>query len=84
MATAATILYFFAFGLSYREQSGVKARLVPKIEIKIGWENKPRVLEHEIGHALGFKDNNTTGHIMNHAWNRGGYKKKGLQREEAD
>jgi len=52
-----------------------------KIEIKPGWENKPRVLEHEIGHALGFKDNNASGHIMNHAWNRGGYKKKGLQRE---
>ena len=55
-----------------------------KIEIKIGWENKPRVLEHELGHALGFKDNNTTGHLMNHEWARGGYKKKGLQREQAD
>ena len=55
-----------------------------KIEIKIGWENKPRVLEHELGHALGYKDNNTTGHLMNHEWARGGYKKKGLQREQAD
>jgi len=54
--------------------------LKAKIEIKIGWENKPRVLEHELGHALGFKDNNTTGHIMNHAWDRGGYNKKDLQR----
>ena len=55
-----------------------------KIEIKIGWENKPRVLEHELGHALGYKDNNTTGHLMNHEWARGGYKKKGLQRQQAD
>ena len=52
-----------------------------KIEIKVGWENRPRVLEHELGHALGYKDNNTTGHLMNHEWVRGGYKKKGLQRE---
>ena len=52
-----------------------------KIEIKVGWENRPRVLEHELGHALGYKDNNTTGHLMNHEWARGGYKKKGLQRE---
>jgi len=52
-----------------------------KIEIKNGWENKPRVLEHELGHALGYKDNNTTGHLMNHEWTRGGYKKKGLQRQ---
>ena len=53
-----------------------------KIEIKVGWENKPRVLEHEIGHALGYKDNNITGHLMNHAWNRGGYNKKGLRKNE--
>ena len=52
-----------------------------KIEIKVGWENRPRILEHELGHALGFKDNNSTGHMMNHAWDRGGYKKKGLQRQ---
>jgi len=52
-----------------------------KIEIKVGWENKPRVLEHEIGHALGYKDNNTIGHLMNHAWNRGGYGKRGLEKK---
>ena len=53
-----------------------------KIEIKVGWENKPRVLEHELGHALGFKDNNITGHMMNHAWNRGGHGKANLQKNE--
>ena len=52
-----------------------------KIEIKVGWENKPRVLEHEIGHALGYKDNNNTGHIMNHVWNRGGYRNSGLKKQ---
>jgi hypothetical protein len=51
-----------------------------KIEIKVGWENKPRVLEHEIGHALGFKDNSVTGHIMNHIWQRGGYGRRGLSK----
>ena len=53
-----------------------------KIEIKVGWENKPRVLEHELGHALGFKDNSITGHMMNHTWNRGGYGKRKLERND--
>ncbi len=64
--------------------TGTGEILKSKIEIKTGWEASERILEHEIGHALGFKDNSITGHMMNRAWTRGGYKKKGLQRTEQD
>ena len=56
--------------------------LKAKIEIKVGWEYTERILEHEIGHAIGFSDNSITGHIMNKAWTRGGNKKKGLQHQK--
>lgn len=52
--------------------------LKAKIEIKSGWELSERVIEHEIGHALGFKDNRITGHMMNGVWSKGGHRKKGL------
>lgn len=52
--------------------------LKAKIEIKSGWELSERVIEHEIGHALGFKDNSLFGHMMNGSWTKGGYRKKGL------
>ena len=55
-----------------------------KIEIKSGWELSERIIEHEIGHALGHKDNSITGHMMNGAWTKGGYNKKGLRRQESD
>lgn len=54
--------------------------LKSKIEIGNGSEETERILEHELGHALGFKDNSETGHMMNGSWNKGGFKKKGLQR----
>ena len=53
-----------------------------KIEIKTGWESTERILEHEIGHALGFSDNSITGHMMNGTWTMGGVRKKWLQRQE--
>jgi hypothetical protein len=50
-----------------------------KIEIKTGWESTERVLEHEIGHALGFSDNSITGHMMHRAWIKGGRGDKNLR-----
>jgi hypothetical protein len=51
-----------------------------KIEIVSGWGNSERVLEHEIGHALGWGDNSQTGHIMNGSWSLGGFNSQGLRK----
>lgn len=52
-----------------------------KIEIKGGWENTQRIIEHEIGHALGYSDNQVVGHMMNGSWISGGYKSKNLDKQ---
>ena len=54
--------------------------LKAKIEIIPAWGNSERILEHEIGHALGWNDIEVTGHIMNSAWASGGYSSRGLRK----
>jgi len=54
--------------------------LKAKIEIISAWGNSERILEHEIGHALGWNDISITGHIMNSAWASGGYNSRGLRK----
>ena len=49
------------------------------IQIMTAWTDTERILEHEIGHALGWLDVNETGHIMNHNWSLGGYNTRGLE-----
>jgi len=51
-----------------------------KIEIVRGWGNSARVLEHEIGHAFGWRDNSRTGHIMNGSWSLSGLNSQGLRK----
>ena len=41
---------------------------------------KARVLEHEIGHALGWQHYNQSNHIMHPNWWRGGYDSYGLRK----
>ena len=53
-----------------------------KIEIVKGWGNAARVLEHEIGHAFGWRDNSKTGHIMNGSWSLSGLNSQGLRKLE--
>ena len=52
-----------------------------RIEIKSSWGKSPRVLEHEIGHALGWLDFKKRNHLMNHKWIEGGLDTNGLQRQ---
>ena len=50
-----------------------------KIEIMSNWGGTERILEHELGHALGWRDWDQFGHIMNSNWSNGGYNTKGLK-----
>ena len=40
----------------------------------------PRVLEHELGHALGWQHYKQSRHIMNPDWRAGGYDSYGLRK----
>ena len=44
-----------------------------RIEIAYASRNSPRVLEHELGHALGWGHYDATGHIMHSLYSSGGY-----------
>ena len=55
--------------------------LKAKIEIMSGWGNSERIMEHELGHALGWRDYNRLGHIMHEQWDIGGHNTKGLKNE---
>lgn len=51
-----------------------------KIEIMSAWGDSERILEHELGHAMGFDDVHHVGHIMNGSWSLGGYGTEGLKK----
>jgi hypothetical protein len=54
--------------------------LKAKIEIMSGWGDSERIMEHELGHAMGWRDYNQTGHLMHSEWARGGHNTKGLKK----
>jgi predicted Zn-dependent protease len=47
--------------------------LKAEIEVSQQTGNKDRILEHEIGHALGWDHFNKRGHILHPRWESGGY-----------
>ena len=51
-----------------------------KIEIMPGWGDAERIVEHELGHALGWRDYNQLGHLMHEEWPKGGHNVKGLKK----
>jgi len=53
--------------------------LKAKIALKNSWGEAERILEHELGHALGWPDYNQTGHIMHHQWSLGGLTTAGVE-----
>ena len=50
-----------------------------KIFIRQKHVNRPRVLEHELGHALGWKHYPQSMHIMHPTWEKGGYDNEHLR-----
>lgn len=68
--------YGHAHGM-YNEETGSIYGFI--IEIR---EPKERVLEHEIGHALGFVHFEKDRHLMNSVWTRGGWNHVGLSAEQ--
>lgn len=52
-----------------------------RIEIIPSWGDAERILEHEIGHALGWMDMNSPGHIMHKIWASGGHNSTGVRNE---
>lgn len=54
--------------------------LSARIQLR-GSSERSRVLEHEIGHALGWSHCNRRGHIMNPEWSRGGWNDSGLEKQ---
>ena len=52
--------------------------LYVKIEIQTMANEKERVLEHEIGHALGWQHTFRSYHMMNEHWQLGGFDSAGL------
>ena len=51
-----------------------------KIEVMSGWGDAERIIEHELGHALGWRDYNQLGHLMHSEWSKGGYRTQGLKK----
>ena len=52
-----------------------------KIEVMSGWGDAERIIEHEFGHAMGWRDYNQLGHLMHSEWSKGGYRTQGLKNE---
>ena len=53
-----------------------------KIFIRQKDVNRPRVLEHELGHALGWKHYPQSMHIMHPQWEKGGYYNNGMKKKD--
>jgi len=66
-----------------RLYTSTKTKEIIKAKIFILPKNasKERVLEHEIGHALGWKHYHQRYHMMHPSWKDGGYDSEGLEKD---
>jgi len=69
---------------STRTSVNIKTGYILKAKIFIREKdiNRPRVLEHELGHALGWKHYPQYLHIMHPEWESGGYHNNGVKKTE--
>ena len=59
--------------------SGVRLIQYAKIYFRAGEELLPRVVEHELGHAVGYKHIDELGHLMHMSNAKGGWNARGLR-----
>lgn len=85
-AVASTIVVRSPDEYGFTEDLGVTRSIVDhdtreilSAEIEV-YVVRERVLEHELGHALGIKHVFRSGHIMHPEWNSGGWNNEGLRR----
>jgi hypothetical protein len=80
------LIHLVTKGVKLEETSLAQTRFyVDNLSNTIQWaviylrpDVRERILEHEIGHALGFLHFNETSHIMNEKWTIGGWDTEGL------
>ena len=60
-------------GKTYRQGSHIGRVDSALIQLSIGNANLPKLLEHELGHAFGYKHLDIDGHIMNSNYDYSGY-----------
>ena len=81
------IIHLVSQGIKMEESSLAQTRFyVDNTTNQIEWaiiymrsDVRETVLEHEIGHALGFLHYNQMDHLMNEKWTMGGWNKEGLE-----
>ena len=73
----------FDFNRSYGTTNlhyDTKTYVVHWAQIFLPEKVRERVLEHEIGHALGWHHSSKSGHILHPSWQRGGWNSLGLRK----
>ena len=60
----------------YRDSKQIQSATIYLIS---AYADKPRLIEHEIGHALGWKHYNRRNHVMNPEYSRTGFDYEGLE-----
>jgi len=82
------ILHLVTKGVKLEETAIAQTRFyIDNATNEISWaiiyvrsdEIRATIVEHELGHALGFLHYNVTNHLMNSKWTMGGWDKEGLE-----
>lgn len=82
------VIHLITHGIEIEDSALAQTRFyVDNHTNEIGWATiymrsdiRETVLEHELGHALGFLHHNRISHLMNEKWVLGGWDKEGLKK----